>query len=621
MNETKNPEFEVLLDYLRRSRGFDFVGYKRLSLMRRVSHRMQMVGIENFGDYRDFLEVHPEEFVQLFNTILINVTSFFRDEPAWEYLAQNVIPRILASKAAGEPVRVWCAGCASGEEAYTLAILLSEVMGSEAFLQRVKLYATDIDEEALVQARQASYRDKDIQAIPVELRKKYFVQNGDVYNFRLDLRHNVIFGRHDLFQDAPISRLDVLVCRNTLMYFNSEAQRAILNRFHFALNDNGYLFLGKAEMLLTQRQLFNPLEMKYRVFVKSVQVNAHERMLALVQNDNTELTGAKDRHIRLCELVFNFNPVAQVMVDVKGILTLINARACQLFNLDSRDIGRPLQDLQISYRPVELRSLIEQAYTKKQVIQVRNIERRLPDDSAQFLDLLVTPLIESESGGACLGATISYSDVTVSQELKNQLQQANQELETTHEELQSANEELETTNEELQSTNEELETTNEELQSTNEELETMNEELQSTNEELQTINIELRERSEDLIGVNAFLNSILTGLRAGVVVVDRQLKVLEWNRRMEDLWGLRSNEAVGKSILDLDIGLQIAPLSLETFLVQENDYQETTMNATNRRGKPIRCQVTSTKFRNTGEEWRGLILLVEELRDDPGLRP
>jgi two-component system CheB/CheR fusion protein len=140
-------------------------------------------------------------------------------------------------------------------------------------------------------------------------------------------------------------------------------------------------------------------------------------------------------------------------------------------------------------------------------------------------------------------------------------------LETAHEKLQSANEELETTNEELQSTNEELETTNEELQSTNEELETMNEELQSTNEELQTINIELRERSEELIRANAFLNSILTGLRVGVVVVDRQLKVLEWNRRMEDMWGLRTNEVLGRSILDLDIGLQIAPVSLQTFLV------------------------------------------------------
>ena len=130
---------------------------------------MQMVGIENFQDYRDYLEVHPEEFSQLFNSILINVTSFFRDEPAWEYLAQAIIPKIIASKTAGEPIRVWCAGCASGEEAYTLAMLLAEALGPEEFLQRVKLYATDIDEEALAQARQASYREKDMQAIPVRL--------------------------------------------------------------------------------------------------------------------------------------------------------------------------------------------------------------------------------------------------------------------------------------------------------------------------------------------------------------------------------------------------------------------------------------------------------------------
>jgi two-component system CheB/CheR fusion protein len=615
MNETRNIDFETLLDYLRRMRGFDFVGYKRLSLTRRISQRMQLVGIENYLDYRDYLELHPEEYTQLFNMILINVTSFFRDEPAWEYLAQTIIPNLIANKMEGESIRVWCAGCASGEEPYTLAMLLSEALGPDGFLQRVKLYATDIDDEALMLARQASYHEKEIRNIPEALRKKYFIQNGGVYNFRIDLRHNVIFGRHDLFQDAPISRLDLLVCRNTMMYFNGDAQRAILNRFHFALNDRGYLFLGKAEMLLTQRQLFNPVEMKFRVFVKSIHTNARERMLALVQNGNVESVGTKDLHIRLYEKVFNSLPIAQLVVDVKGKIVLINDYARGLFELDYHDIGRPLQDLELSYRPVELRSLIERAYKERQDIQVSSIERRMPDDTVQYLDMWITPFFDEEIDSASMGVSIIFTDVTSSMHLRNELQHANQELETAHEELQSTNEELETTNEELQSTNEELETTNEELQSTNEELETMNEELQSTNEELQTINTELRERSEDLVSANAFLNSILTGLRAGVMVVDRELKVLEWNHRMEDLWGLRSNEVLGKSVVDLDIGMQIAPLSLDTFLVQENDFQDMTLDAINRRGKSIRCHVTTTKFRNPGEGWRGLILLVEEEKD------
>jgi two-component system, chemotaxis family, CheB/CheR fusion protein len=617
MDETKNPDFEALLDFLCRTRGFDFTGYKRLSLTRRVSRRMQMVGIENYLDYRDYLEVHPDEFVHLFNSILINVTSFFRDEPAWEYLAQTVIPNIIAQKSAGEPIRVWCAGCASGEEVYTLAMLLTEALGIEAFLGQAKLYATDIDEEALTQARQASYPEKAVQAIPDALREKYFTQNGEFYNFRLDLRHNVIFGRHDLFQDAPISRLDLLVCRNTLMYFNADAQQAILNRFHFALNDNGYLFLGKAEMLLTQRQLFNPQEVKHRVFVKSVQINPRERMLALVQNGNTVSIVKEDRHIRLYELVFNSLPVAQVVVNAKGILTLINEQARQLFDLNVRDIGRPLQDLEFSYRPVELRSLIEQAFTERQGVQMSSVERRLSDDVFQYLDLQISPLFDSEANRTFLGLSIIFIDVTANIQLRNELQRTNQELETTQEELQSSNEELETTNEELQSTNEELETTNEELQSTNEELETMNEELQSTNEEFQTINSELNERSEALVNANVFLNSILTGLRAGVVVVNRQLEILEWNRRMEDLWGLRTSEVLGKSILELDFGLKIPSLTLQTFLSQENDSQGVTLDAINRRGKTIRCQVTSTKFRNPGEDWRGLILLIEEIEKAP----
>jgi two-component system CheB/CheR fusion protein len=575
MNETKNPDFEIFLDYLRHTRGFDFTGYKRLSLTRRVSQRMRMIGVDDYLDYRDYLEVNPDEFIQLFNMILINVTSFFRDEPAWKYLAQTVIPKILAIKAANEPIRVWCAGCASGEEAYSLAMLLAEALGLDAFLQRVKLYATDIDEEALAQARRASYGEKEVQAIPSDLRQKYFTQNGELFNFRIDLRHNVIFGHHDLFQDAPISRLDLLVCRNTLMYFNADAQRAILNRFHFGLNENGYLFLGKAEMLLTQRQLFDPAELKYRIFVKSGQLNPRERLLALGQKDNAEPSGAKERQNQLIELVFNSTPLAQVVVDAKGNVTMINACAQQLFALEPRDRGRQLQDLEFSYRPVELRSLLEQAYQERRAVQRTSIERLTGEEALQYLDLLITPLYNGEPNGVCLGASIIFSDVTANMQLQNQLLHTNQELETAHEELQSANEELETTN------------------------------------------IELRERSDELVEMNAFLNSILTGLRAGVVVVDRQLMVLEWNPRMEDLWGLRANEVQGRSILDLDIGFQIAPLSLQTFLTQDNDYQETTLEAINRRGKSIRCRVTATKFRNPGEGWRGLILLVEELTEGP----
>src|SRR5207249_832402 len=220
----EDAKFEHLLEYLRQSRGFDFTGYKRPSLMRRMSKRMQTVHVDRFTDYVDYLEVHPEEFAHLFNTILINVTSFFRDEPAWDYLRKEIVPRLLATKRGHDSVRVWSAGCASGQEAYSLAIVLAEAVGMEAFRERVKIYATDVDEEALGQARLASYTPKEMEGMDGALRDRYFEAGSGRYVFRTDLRRSVIFGRHDLVQDAPISRLDLLVCRNTLMYFNAETQ-------------------------------------------------------------------------------------------------------------------------------------------------------------------------------------------------------------------------------------------------------------------------------------------------------------------------------------------------------------------------------------------------------------
>ena len=234
MNEP-DPAFEALLGHLKASRGFDFTGYKRSSLMRRVDRRMSQVGISGYADYLDHLELHGDEFTALFNTILINVTGFFRDPEAWDHLRHDVLPALLLAKGSTQPLRIWSAGCASGEEAYTLAMVLAELLGPATFRERVKIYATDVDEEALVYARQASYSEREVRGIPPELLDRYFDLAGDRYLFRKDLRRSVIFGRNDLVQDAPISRIDLLVCRNTLMYFNAETQARILTRFHFAL--------------------------------------------------------------------------------------------------------------------------------------------------------------------------------------------------------------------------------------------------------------------------------------------------------------------------------------------------------------------------------------------------
>jgi two-component system CheB/CheR fusion protein len=301
------------------------------------------------------------------------------------------------------------------------------------------------------------------------------------------------------------------------------------------------------------------------------------------------------------------------VVDANGIVVSANQRARALFTLNPKDLGRSLHDLEISYRPADLRSLIEQAYAERRAATKTSVERRLADGEAQLFDIVITPYFDE--AGTPLGVGISFADVTRYSRLQEEVQRAREEIQTTNEELQSSNEELETTNEELQSSNEELETTNEELQSTNEELETMNEELQSTNEELQTVNEELRTRSEELNQVNAFFESVLRGMRVGAVVVNQNLDVLMWNERAQDLWGLRPDEVQGKGLLNLDIGLPVKELRgmIRPCLTGDSDHQEIELDAVNRRGKPIRCRVSCTPLAGPGSKREGVILMMEEI--------
>ncbi|HEU0079851.1 MAG TPA: CheR family methyltransferase, partial [Longimicrobiaceae bacterium] len=480
-----DPQFESLLEFLKSSRSFDFTGYKRSTLMRRVLKRMQEVGIREFDAYRDYLELHAGEFDALFNTILINVTSFFRDPEAWQVLAGEFIPAMLARKEPHHPVRVWSAGCASGQETYTLVMLLAEALGPERFRERVKVYATDADDEALAVARQGAYEAAELDELPEGFRERYFERAGERWVFRADLRRQVIFGRHDLVQDAPISHLDVLVCRNVLMYFNAEVQARILARFHFALAPEGVLFLGRAEMMRSHADLFVPANLPARVFRK-VPGAARDRMLQLGRGRAERRTPAQTvQRLTVRDAALNAMPVALLAVSLDGELLLANDQARKLFALAPGDVGRALQDLKVSYRPVELRSRIEQVLAERRPVYLSGVEHPGADGELRRYEVQLCPLGAVDD---LVGVSISFHDVTRYARLQSEIELANQSLETAFEELQSTNEELETTNEELQSTVEELETTNEELQSSNEEMETVNEELQSTNEELETLN-------------------------------------------------------------------------------------------------------------------------------------
>jgi two-component system CheB/CheR fusion protein len=611
--EALDPEFEALLEYIQRCRSFDFTGYKRSSLVRRVDKRMKMIGVEGYSPYLDYLEVHPEEFRSLFDTILINVTAFFRDSGAWEVLSQEILPRLMASKRPEEPIRVWSAGCASGEEAYSLAIALAETLGPNGFRDRVKIYATDVDDEALAKARTAQYDMKEVQGVPAELLKKYFEPvNDSLHGFQKDLRRSVIFGRHDLIQDAPISRIDLLVCRNTLMYFNAETQAKILDRFHYALTDRGFLFLGKAETLMTYNTMFVPVDLKRRIFAKVPKgSNPRDRQISNIRANDEEAATQLVSHVRLREIAFETSSVAQLVVEFGGLLALANEKARSIFGLEPADLGRPFQDLQISYRPADLRSSIDRVYQDRKPARLTEVEWSPRGGELTYLDIHVVPLLDTV--GTPIGAAVTFVDATVNRRLQEELQTSHKALEVAYEELQSTNEELETMNEELQSTIEELETTNEELQSTNEELETMNEELQSTNEEIETVNEELGVRGEERDRLNTYLQLILGSLSSGVIVVDRDFLVQIWNARSEDLWGLRTEEVCGKNLLGLEMGLPLAQLkpAIKAFLSGESKSKSFTVDATTRRGKALRCRVSCTPMTDGKSIISGVILLVE----------
>ena len=610
----ENPSFERLLNFLRDSRSFDFTGYKRPSLMRRVRHRMREIGIDSFEDYQDVLQLEPREFTALFNTILINVTSFFRDFDAWEQLRTEILPQVIDENGGGGPLRVWSAGCSAGQEAYSIAMLLHEEMGS-SFRERVKIYATDVDEDALNYARQASYTEREMRGLPESYRERYFDLSNGRYVFTPDLRRSVIFGRNDLTSDAPISRIDVLLCRNTLMYLNAETQTRVVSRLGFALRQNGVLFLGKAEMLLNHASVFDPIDLKRRFF-RRVRVDVTEGAGFGIWGRGGSRAFVSDNAARLRNELLLTNPVAQIAVGSDGRLAMVNQRATAMLGLSDRDLGRPFQDLEISYRPLELRSQLAEVTDNRAPVWLREVEWRRNGPDAVFVDVHLTPLLDSH--GEVLGASISFTDVTRFRQLRVEVETANRQLELAYEELQSTNEELETTNEELQSTVEELETTNEELQSTNEELETMNEELQSANDELQTTNEELRDRTIEITDLNAFMESILGSLEAAVIVLDRDLVVQVWTRQAHELWGLRADETVGHHLLNLDSGLPTAELHpwLRAVITgQHSAIVGRLVRAVNRRGRPVDLRVTVTSLQTDSDPPAGALILMEDISE------
>ncbi len=569
--------------------------------MRRIEKRMRAIKLSSYADFIQYLEEHPDEFRLLFNAILVNTTAFFRDSAAWQQVVSGAVPQLIAQKAPDEPVRIWSAGGASGEEAYSLAMVFAEALGREQFLKRVKIFGTDIDEEALVQARKASYDARNVSGVPAELLEKYFVARGDRFVFDSELRRALAFGVHDLIRDAPIARIDLVACRNTLMYFNAETQTEVLRRLHVALVGGGTLFLGRAEMLLRHANEFTPIDRKRGLFRKSgrfASATPHTLRRETQQAAKEVAEAAARDH--LFESALDASPDALLVLDTRGVVVVASERARARFAIGPNDIGRPLRELEIAHRPVDLGPLIERAYAERRSTTVKDVRHSTASGEA-YIDVRIVPLYDA---AATLGVVIWFVDATTYRRLQAEVNALTSELDTALWTPEPIGDEVDAVSE-LPSRLAELEILQAELRSASAQL-------HSTHRDLKTRSDALKARAADLVGEAAFLNSVLCSFRPGVVVVDSNLVVKLWNRRAEKLWDLRSHEAVGSHLSKLSLRLPIESVTgaIRSCLAGESEYIENVVPLVTRRGRTIRCRITCTPL-VLPNEGTGAVLVIE----------
>ena len=548
LSESDRAAFQRLLQSLSEDYNFDFRQYKTASLVRRIQARMRQVHSESFESYLRYLQRHADEPGSLFNTILINVTGFYRDPEAWEVVRTEIMPTLLEAAVTTGSLRIWSAGCSTGEEAYTLAIVLAEAMGDRHRQLDIKIYATDIDEDALLTARQALYRMDQLKDLPEVLLDRYFTRDGQLYRLRREIRRWCIFGRHNLVQDPPLSHVDFLLCRNVLIYFKSDLQDRLLPRFHYAIREGGYLFLGKSEALMARSRNFASLNSKWRIFQRVGEAQRLELITTRAESDNIPgpaATDAEAARVNL-DLVLNALPYPIMVIDPSDTVLHWNEAAESLYGIPApHAIGRQFRDLDISYRAEGLRARIEDVKHSRTAGRLDNVTFTRRTGETIHAEFWILPL--SDTRRRLTGLLVAAADVTAGIRLRDEIGRLAEQHATATEELQSTNEELETTNEELQSTNEELETTNEELQSTNEELMT-------TVDELQAANTELSSRTSELRRLATYHESIINSITEAVVVMDRGFNVTAWSGAAERLWGLRAEHAMGRDFFALPIG-------------------------------------------------------------------
>ena len=568
--EDNSNTLEAIIKKLSKKTGTDFSNYKPSTIIRRLNKRMGELNFINITQYAKHIENDKTELDLLFNNILIGVTSFFRDTEAFDKL-EEYLTRILATKDIGDQIRIWVAGCATGEEAYSIAFLLSKLIKDKLQDYNIQIFATDIDQNAITIARKGIYNQHDVERIPEYMLEKYMNKKGDTYEVIKSIRQLILFSKHDITSNPPFLKLDMVSCRNLLIYFSQGLQQHVIPIFHYSLNDDGFLFLGKSETVGAFNDMYKLLEEKAKIYQKNkinrnniVKYTSYAQRITEGQKRKSKSPVQKLSIPEMvketlyntfdhCYVVVNENmDVIHISGDVRMFLGInpgfMNSNILKLAN----------QDLHI-----DLRALISNSINKNETSKgdIRKLEFFGKD---YFVRIVVKPLLYSEPNQVLyvvIFETHEPNSMLVSDENAERIDDINDhpriveletELEGVKEHLQNFIEELETANEELQSLNEELQSSNEELQSSNEELETSNEELQSINEELKIAYTELKAASEEhelqnkkIKQSEANAQALLNNSLQAFILINREYKIISYNKTAQ----LKSNLLYGKKLV------------------------------------------------------------------------
>jgi two-component system CheB/CheR fusion protein len=554
-NELEGGALHDLLMLLRLRTGNDFSQYKRPTLLRRIGRRLQVHEIADIPAYLTFVREHAEELNALFKDLLITVTNFFRDHESFDYLKQEIVPRLFIGKGPHDQVRVWSAGCATGEEAYSLAMLLAEHASHLADPPKIQIFATDIDERALAEARECRYPATIALDVSPERLRQFFIREGDQYRIKKELRELVLFAPHNVLRDPPFSRIDLISCRNLLIYLNCEMQERILAIFHFALSSDGFLFLGTSESAEITPALYATLDKKHRVYSRRAVTNRippsaellpgrwHARPVVTIGSAEGNLHPAGQLHQDVVEQV----APPSILINAEYDIIHIGARASRYLRISGGEPSRNLLKLVHPQLRLDLRAALLESKSRPESdsAQARNIKLSL-DGQTRWVSLSVRPVRQApEQARGCFlvifedsGAAPKEAERSAREADVEVVQQLERELQHTKDQLRITVEQYETSTEELRASNEELQAINEELRSATEELETSKEELQSVNEELTTVNQEYREKIEEVGRANSDLQNLMASTDIGTIFLDRGLRIKRYTSRAEELFNI-----------------------------------------------------------------------------------